>query len=92
MRKVEALTISRPGRDIGKTFVLTEMPADQGERWAIRALLAFASAGGELPQGVTPQSGMAGLAEIGIFSVLGRIPEERVMPLLDEMFSNGFAV
>ncbi len=51
------------GRDAGKTFVITEMPADQAERWALRAGFAIANAGVKVPDGVL-DSGMAGLASL----------------------------
>lgn len=84
MRKIEKLTIQEDGRDKGKTFVLTEMPADQAERWAIRALLALTNAGATIPDGGT-EAGMAGMATMG-FEALGKLPYESVEPLLDEMF------
>lgn len=66
-RKVESVTIpgvrteERGQRDNGKTFVLTEMPSIQGERWATKALVLIAKAGAELPNGAE-DAGMAGLA------------------------------
>jgi hypothetical protein len=68
-RKTESLTI--PGarsdksgeRDNGKTFVLTEMPSIQGERWATQALSLISKAGQKLPRGAE-DAGMAGLAAI----------------------------
>lgn len=84
MRKVKPITITDEGRDKGKTFVLTEMPADQGERWALRALLALTNAGVELPDGAE-NAGMAGLAAAGI-RALAKIPFQAAEPLLDEMF------
>lgn len=66
-RKSETLTIpgtrsESPGaRDNGKTFVLTEMSAIQGERWATQALSLLSNAGLSLPRGAE-DAGMAGLA------------------------------
>ena len=60
-RKTETVTITEQGRDKGKTFVLTEMSAIQGERWATQALSLIAKAGADLPRGAE-DSGMAGLA------------------------------
>ena len=90
MRRTETVTI--PGvrtetlgqRDNGKTFILTEMPADQGERWANRVIFAIGAAGIDLPEAV-PASGMAGLASVGIQSLL-KVPYTIAEPLLDEMF------
>lgn len=60
-RRTKEVTITAPGRDHGKKFVLTEMPAEEGEYWATRALELIEKSG-ELnakPAG----DGMAGLAE-----------------------------
>ena len=42
-RKVEYITIDQEGRDQGKTFKITEMPALKAEKWATRAFLALAA-------------------------------------------------
>ncbi len=81
-RRIEHLTIAEKNRDEGKTFVLTEMPADQAEWWATRALLALTNAGADLPNS---GSGMAGLAAAG-FSALTQLKAETLKPLMDEMF------
>ena len=78
-------------RDNGKTFVITELPADQAERWALRVLLAVGRAGVELPEGITAASlateaGMATLAAVG-FKALMSIPWDDAAPLLAEMLS-----
>ena len=83
-RKVTTFTVESEGRDKGKTFQITEMPADQAERWAIRALLALAGTGVELPDGVS-SAGMAGIAGIGL-TALTKLPFAIAEPLLDEMF------
>lgn len=73
-RKVEHLTIpgirsETPGeRDNGKTFVLTEMPSIQGERWATQALSLIAKSGVKLPTGAEG-AGMAGLAVVRLASL-----------------------
>lgn len=61
MRHTQRVVIEAAGRDKGKTFLITEMPADQAERWATRAMLLLANAGTKLPDGVL-DAGMAGLA------------------------------
>ena len=38
MRHTREVVISEVGRDEGKIFILTEMPAEEGELWASRAL------------------------------------------------------
>lgn len=49
-RRSKVVTIEAEGRDKGKQFRITEMPADAAERWAIRCLLAFANAGAKIPE------------------------------------------
>jgi hypothetical protein len=83
-RKTERLTISSEGRDKGKTFVLTEMPADQAERWALRALLALTNTGAAIPEEALG-AGMAGLAAVGV-QALGMLNSEQVQPLIDELW------
>ena len=88
-RKFKVYTVDTPGRDKGKSFFITEMPADQAERWAIRALLALANGGGKLPDGVLDM-GMAGVASVAGAVVLSLrhlqgTRYEDVSELLDEM-------
>jgi hypothetical protein len=91
MRRTEKLVIpgtrsEAPGeRDNGKTFVLTEMDAYSGQDWALRALLALAASGVQLPDGAT-QTGMAGLAGFGLTALL-QAPHAALKPLLDEMLA-----
>lgn len=89
-RKELRVTITAEGRDRGKMFVLREMPADQGERWAFRTLLALSRGGIDLPQGMF-DGGFAGLATmlpyflvIGLRSLHGAQWNE-FEPLLEEM-------
>ncbi len=89
MRRTEKLTIpgvrsENPGdRDNGKTFVLQEMDAYAGQDWALRALLALAASGVEMPQGAM-SGGWSALAGFGIMALL-RAPYGALKPLLDEM-------
>ena len=84
-RKTKRVTITAEGRDKGKTFLITELPADQAERWAIRALLALIQSGAVISEDAL-HAGMASLASIGI-SALGGLTWEAAQPLLDEMFA-----
>lgn len=91
-RRVKRVTISAPGRDRGKAFELTEMPADQGERWALRMLLALSRGGVEVPEGLF-SGGWAGLASLwpyllvtGLRSLQGAQWAE-LEPLFDEMMT-----
>lgn len=83
-RKTARITINNEGRDKGKTFLLTEKPADEAERWAIRALLAMLQSGADISPDIV-SGGMASLAAIGLHSLPG-VPWETAEPLLAEMF------
>lgn len=82
-RKIESVTISFAGRDKGKVFVLTELPATEGEEWAMRALFALMNAGVEVPENIA-QAGLSGLAAMGI-DALKKLPFEAAKPLFDSM-------
>lgn len=84
-RKTLIYTVQDEGRDFSKSFLITEMAASQAERWAIRAFLAIAKGGIELPDGIE-HTGMAGLAKVGL-GMLMQIPFEMAEPLLDEMMT-----
>jgi hypothetical protein len=83
-RKTSIYTISDEGRDFGKSFLLTEMPASKAEKWAARAALAMIKENIELPKDFE-KMGMAALASFGI-SFLGKIPFVTAESLMDEMF------
>lgn len=84
-RRSVTVRIDAEGRDKGKAFLLTEMPATRAEKWAIKALLAISRSGADLPDGFD-SLGMAGLARVGIGALL-KLPFEDAEPLLDEMFA-----
>ena len=71
------------GRDQGKAFVLTELPARQAEWWAARVFLALAANNVDIPEDVT-NLGMEGIAIIGL-KALGKLNPKDTKPLLDEM-------
>ena len=83
-RKVETLKITDENRDKGKTFILTEMPADAGERWANRAALALMNTGAAIPEEALG-AGWAALAAVGV-QALGMLRHESVQPMLDELW------
>lgn len=83
MRKELTFTADK-GRDKGKVFLITEMPADRAERWAMRAFFAMAQNGIELPAGMD-SAGMAGLARDGL-RLICQIPFDVAEHLLEEMF------
>jgi hypothetical protein len=84
-RKTKVVQIDEEGRDRGKIFVITELPASQAERWATRALLALARSGVDLPNNIA-SAGMAGIAIAG-FQALAHIKFEDLQPLMEEMFT-----
>ena len=79
MRKETEITIET-GRDAGKKFKITEMPATQGEKWSMRAL------------GVLGHSGLSitSLGKIPFETIIEKVmsasPEE-VEPLMDELLA-----
>lgn len=62
-RHERVVMIAAEGRDHGKAFRIREMPAEQAEWWAIRALSLLGGAGADLPDG-TVEAGIAGLASV----------------------------
>lgn len=82
-RKSSSVTITAEGRDKGKTFFLSELPATEGERWAMRALSAIARSGIEVPADIA-SAGMAGIAAVGIRALMG-VQFDEAEPLIHEM-------
>ena len=94
MLKREPLTIDADNRDKGKTFLLTEMPSFQAEKWAARAFLALIESGVKIPDAVAAGGMEALMSEDAITAVfssllggLGKIRWELLEPLLDEMMT-----
>jgi len=97
-RRERVVTITEPGRDQGKTFLLTELDAFAGEWWAIRALTVLGNAGVNLP-GNALESGMAGIAAVEASTgavtallvaglrMLPGVDPNALKPLLDEMLA-----
>lgn len=85
MRKTKEVVIFEEGRDKGKVFVVTEMPAQKAEKWATKALLALGRSGVDVPEDIF-QAGMAGLVIVGISKLL-HLRFEDAEPLLDEMMT-----
>lgn len=83
-RKTLTYTVTDEGRDRGKSFLITELPASRAESWAMRALLALMAGGVDVPEGIESM-GMAAMAEVGIRAVSG-LQWEVAEPLLDEMW------
>lgn len=83
-RRVEVYTVTDDNRDKGKKFVLTEMPAAKGELFAMRAFLAMAKSGVEVPDNIK-DAGMAGLATYGL-NMLGGLPFDEAQVLMAELW------
>ena len=83
MRKTSFHVVTTDGRDKGKRFLLTEMPALTIEKWAMRAILALSKAGAEIPEGAV---GIAAIAEAGM-RALAKLDFADAAPLLDEMMT-----
>jgi hypothetical protein len=66
-RRTEHVTIEgdpSENRDAGKVFLITEMPAIQGEKWAAQLLALLVKSGVNIPD-IPKDSGMAGIAALG---------------------------
>lgn len=88
-RKQEIVVVPKweGSRDAGKQFLLTEMPAAQAEKWAVRAFLALKNSGERIPDNYAGL-GMVGVMVIGINVFLqGNIRMDDLEPLMDEMMT-----
>lgn len=84
-RKVKQYVENATGRDQGKIYVITEMPASQGEKWAMRAFMAMAQSGMEVPEDLAAM-GFAGLIRMGV-TCIAKAPYALAEPLIDEMMA-----
>jgi len=82
-RKTARVTIDADGRDKGKTFVVTELPALDIERWTVRLVLALGKNGVNLP-GVQADSGFAGIAGV-LWALLAQVSPEEAETLMATM-------
>lgn len=74
-------------RDAGKVIRITEMPALQAERWAIRAFIALKGTAGSIPHNYA-DLGMVGVAILGLNAFFAAdVDYEKLAPLLDEMMT-----
>jgi hypothetical protein len=79
------VTITAPGADFGKTFLITKMFAYDWVKWTSRAALAVSRSGGNVPVGLI-QQGMAGLIGFGI-QALFACEWADAEPLMDQLFA-----
>lgn len=89
-RRTVTVTIDAPGRDLNKTYLITEMDASRAEAWAIRVFLAMARGGVDVPDEIAAM-GLAGLAAMGLDG-LRHLRWEDAEPLLAEMWGTIQAV
>lgn len=82
-RHTETITIEDEGRDKGKVFVITELPALDIERWTVRLVLALGKNGISLPD-VQADSGFAGIAGI-LWVLMAQITPEDAEGLMATM-------
>lgn len=75
----------KPNRDIGKKFLITEMPAAQSEWWAFRAFGAMAHGGAHISPTISAM-GMYGLHFMGMQAFVAA-PLDETRPLYDEMLT-----
>lgn len=83
MARKEIYYTETKGRDAGKVFYIREMSATQAEWWAIRAGMAMARSGVELPDNFADM-GIAAMAGTGL-KMVSQIPPAEAKPLLDEL-------
>lgn len=80
-RRTEIVHITADNRDKGRTYIITEMDAFEGEDLGVKILLALANAGVDV--GDTSR-GLAGLAAVGI-AAMAKLPYVVVKPILNDM-------
>ncbi len=85
MRKELYVTITDPGRDQGKCFLIREANAVQADKWGIRAMLALNRNGAQIPDEIM-KLGLIGVISVGIHKLRGVLWED-LEPLIDEMMS-----
>jgi len=86
MRKTAKITIDLEGsRDVGKTYLLTELSAEEAEDWLFAFIMAAARSGVVLPPNLQ-EIGLAGVATLSL-QALGGMRLEEARPLLAKMFS-----
>lgn len=83
MARKEIYYTETKGRDAGKVFYIREMSATQAEWWAIRAGMAMARSGVDLPDNFADM-GIAAMAGTGL-KMVSQIPPAEAKPLLDEL-------
>jgi len=93
VRRTCEVTITEEGRDKGKTYLLTELPAEQAESWAFRAINALMRSGIKLPDSIVTAAASGGMqalsaiSPVAIIAGFSGVNWEDVDPLLREMMT-----
>lgn len=85
MRKTEEVWVTGDGRDYGKLYVITEMPARQAEMWAFKAFNALARSNVQIPDTVVG-AGIVGVWVLGV-KMLFAMDFATMPELLEEMMA-----
>lgn len=86
MRRINRVVIDAEGRDKGKVFVITEMPAMDAEFWAGRLITMLMAGNANVPSGFFERGMEAAAAWIAVHGI-GGIDWGIAKPLLDEMMA-----
>jgi hypothetical protein len=85
-RKTKVVTIDTEGRDKGRSFLLTEMPASAAEEWGLYAVLALSRAGFEVTSEMR-RAGMMAIAVVGGLNALNRLAPADAKYLMDRLMA-----
>lgn len=77
-RKTATVTIDADNRDKGKRFLLTEMPASQGERWFLKVVAYLARRGIAVPAGAE-MAGMAAMPSFNIIQMMSWVDDDALI-------------
>lgn len=83
MLKSKTITIDQEGRDKGRSYILTEMPALKAEKWARHAIAAMSREDLDA-RGEIQQLGMLGFVLVGMQALAGG-KIDQVDALMDDM-------
>lgn len=80
-RKTKVFTVNdEKSRDHGKSFLITEMSAENAEWWAFQVLQALLGSDGDIDFNAP----LAQMARQGL-GALGKLPPDKARPLLEQM-------
>ena len=87
-REQRTITIDSAGRDAGKVFRITEMPASKMERWSARAIVALFA--GNVPADTAAVANVSNAAAIATIlgKALSSLDWQTIEPLYDELLGS----